>query len=188
MKRVSVDTETTGISAGCPILSIGAVEFDTETGTLGEQFYCVINHESCLAKGLRPNEETIAWWAQRSEEARQVLNQASEPVSESVLTITDALTKFNEYLSQFGKDVEVWGNGSDYDNVILDAAYKATGVPRFWEFWNNRCYRTLKNLFPEVKFVRQGMYHHALHDAISQANHALDIFKQINVTKRSAKR
>lgn len=45
------------------------------------------------------------------------------------------------------------------------------GVP--WPHWNDRCYRTLKAMRPDVKMERTGTHHNAVDDATSQARHAL---------------
>ncbi|MHB0978446.1 MAG: 3'-5' exoribonuclease domain-containing protein [Minisyncoccota bacterium] len=59
----------------------------------------------------------------------------------------------------------------------MQYAYHALDMKQPWKFWNNRCYRTLKNMFPEVPFVRIGIAHDALDDAKSQAEHAVAILK-----------
>jgi hypothetical protein len=46
-----------------------------------------------------------------------------------------------------------------------------------WKYWRNRCYRTLKNLHPEVPIERTGIYHRALDDARSQAVHAMQLLR-----------
>jgi len=80
----------------------------------------------------------------------------------------------------FPAGATLWGNGSTFDNVILSNAYRAIGVKQPWDFWNDRCYRTLKSLYPHVKLERSGVAHNALDDAKSQAMHAVRI---INATK-----
>lgn len=173
MQDVMVDLETLGNTAGCVILSIGAVGFDPKTGQLGETFYEVISMDDAIRHGLLVDNETVAWWNKQSEEARQVLREAKE----GGLPLDDALHAFNRFLRGFGKGVRLWGNGSDFDNAILAFAYKITGIPGAWAFWDNRCYRTLKSLKPSIKLVnRQGTYHNALDDAITQARHALEMF------------
>lgn len=180
MKDVMNDLETLGRRAGCAVLSIGAVGFDPETGKLGEEYYRVVNFDSCVSFGMHVDPETIAWWERQSPEAQKVLKQARAKRGNKPLD--KALLEFNEFLSQFGpKAVRVWGNGSDFDNAILINCYAATGVAPGWEFWNNRCYRTLKGLIPSVKMDRAGTYHNALDDAKSQASHALKLFEALNV-------
>jgi hypothetical protein len=178
MKNVMVDLETLGRRAGCSVLSIGAVAFDADTGKLGPEFYTVIKVASCEEVGLHTDPETVAWWEKQSPEAQKVLKQARAARGNKPLD--KALVLFNEYLHQFGaRSVQVWGNGSDFDNAILINLYAATGVKNGWEFWNNRCFRTLKNLAPQIKTERTGTYHNALDDAKTQALHAIKVFKHL---------
>lgn len=173
--RIMVDLETLGKRAGCAILSIGAVTFSAETGIVGTPFYMVVNASSCALYGLHSDPETLAWWDAQSDEAKRVLRYAED--YETSASIKFALAQFNEYVSQFDNP-EIWGNGSDFDNAILIAAMAQYGIEPAWKFWNNRCFRTLKNMYPEIKMDRHGTYHNALDDAITQAKHAMAILKQ----------
>lgn len=174
MKDVMVDLETLGTVPGCVVLSIGAVAFDPSSGQLGEEFYCVISTESCKASGLETNQDTIDWWSKQSDQAREVLAHADE----GGLTLEEAMTKFTQYLEGFGiKQVRVWGNGSDFDNAILACCYQAVGQTPPWVPWNNRCYRTLKNMVKGPRLKREGTYHNALDDAKTQANHAIQLLR-----------
>lgn len=173
MQHVMVDLETLGRRAGCSILSIGAVAFDPVFG-LGKEFYVVVSRRSCHSYRLVEDPETLDWWLKQNEQAQKVIEESSS----GGLDLKDALHQFKIYLSQFGlRKVKVWGNGSDFDNSILINCYAAIGQDIPWEFWNNRCYRTLKGLRPGSKLVRQGTYHNALDDAKSQALHAIHLMK-----------
>ncbi len=99
-----------------------------------------------------------------------------------------AIHQLSEWISHhFDKDVvKIWGNGADFDNVILTSAYKRNDLELPWRYTNNRCYRTLKSLYPEIKLERSGTHHNALDDAISQANHLMSIFSHINNTQQAA--
>lgn len=172
MKNVMLDLETLGTSAGCSILSIGAIYFD-QAG-LGQEFYQVISKYSCGQHGLSEDAATLKWWSERTPEARQVLEEAELP---DAMPLTDALIRFNAFL-KLNTGVKVWGNGADFDNSILIAAYRATGVEQGWGPWCGRCYRTLKSLVPNApNLVRVGVYHNALDDAKSQALHAIELVK-----------
>lgn len=166
MDNVMLDIETLGTAPGCAVLSIGAVAFDPEAQTLGSEFYRVISAEDCRRHGLKEDQDTLKWWSEQSAEARVVLREAYSTTT----TLRDVLLGFNEYLSQFDAPC-VWGNGSDFDQPILIAAYAAVGVKPAWKFRNNRCYRTLHALLlsdgplPE----REGTHHNALDDARHQA-------------------
>ena len=67
--------------------------------------------------------------------------------------LKEALISFSSWLLMDSSkdDVIVWGNGADFDNTILSSSYSETGLEQPWSFRNNRCYRTIKNLSPDVK-------------------------------------
>lgn len=185
MSLIMVDLETCGVRAGCAILSIGAVEFNPTTGALGAEFYQVINLRSCWEAGLHIFEPTMAWWEKQSEAAKEVLNLATGQ-SETAVPLVDALSRFNTYLAQFTTPV-VYGNGADFDNAILIAAYASVGLKQGWNVFSGGCYRTLKrDVCPDIDMVtRQGTYHNALDDAKNQAMHAIAIFQRLEAMKKS---
>ena len=181
MKDVMVDLETYGNTPGCIILSIGAVGFCPEQMKLeSEGFYNVISMASCREFFLGEDADTVSWWNRQSEDARKVIADAQN--EDIALTLPDALENLNGYVSQFGgkRSVRVWGNGANFDNPILAVAYKMAGIKPAWEFWNERCYRSLKNWVPGPKLERVGTYHNALDDARSQALHAIELMTSIN--------
>lgn len=173
--NVMLDLETRGQRPGCAILSIGAVAFGPLTQTLGAEFYTVVNTKSCHEAGLQDDESTMVWWRSQAPEAQKVLVDADT----GGVALKDALQQFGDWVKQFGgfQRVKVWGNGSDFDNAIMACCYHAVDLPPPWQFWNNRCYRTLKSLVPNVKLKREGTYHNALDDAKSQAKHLCLIAK-----------
>lgn len=168
MRHVMVDLETLGTLPGCCILSIGAVAFEPLTGELGPEFYRAVMREGQEEHGLHVSASTLDWWSKQSAEARKVFTDPQ------AMDLPPALDAFNDYLSQFPNAL-VYGNGADFDNPILTLAYNAAETPQGWKAYNGRCYRTLKNLAPEIKLVREGTHHNALGDAISQAKHLCQI-------------
>jgi len=60
--HLMIDLETMGNVKNSAIVSIGAVEFNIENGDIGEEFYAVVNLQSCLDKGMVVNGDTIYWW------------------------------------------------------------------------------------------------------------------------------
>lgn len=175
INNLMVDLETLGRRAGCKVLSIGAVEFGPMG--LGKEFYIALNLEQQTQ--LHVDSDTEAWWAKQSAEARRVF---TEPKTSFV----PGMNAFEDWLIMVSsaklRNVRMWGNGSDFDCAILHAAYCAAGRDRTpWEFWNTRCYRTLKNMHKTVKLERQGTYHNALDDAKSQAEHAVAIMNTHNL-------
>jgi len=160
--RVMVDLETLGNKPGAVIVSIGAVKFGA--GAM-EEFYRRIDARSCVQVGLTMDVETVLWWLKQSSEARSELTQNGDPLEV-------VLGEFSQWVAD---PVELWGNGAAFDNAILAAAYDQVGLSRPWKFWNDRCYRTIKALHPEIPIRRSGCHHNALDDARSQAEHLLAI-------------
>ena len=170
MKAVMLDLETMGTRPYSAIIAIGAVVFDIEKRTIEKDFYTTVNLEDCLQHGLKVSGGTVNWWMSQSEEAREALT------SSMALPLEVALQEF-AMMFEFYPDMEVWGNGSDFDNVLLSCAYEVAGVPIAWNPFKNRCYRTIKNLpqHRNTKIVRVGTHHNALDDARSQALHLIQL-------------
>jgi len=161
MNRVMLDLETMGNGTNAAIIAIGAARFDV--GEITDEFYAVVDLASSVAVGLEIDASTIMWWMKQSDDARKQFERDNVP-------LVEALKQFSEWV---GEDAEVWGNGAAFDNAILSNAYRKCGMEQPWKFWNDRCYRTVKSMNPYVKMVRQGVYHRAVDDAKSQADHLM---------------
>lgn len=155
-RRVMVDIETLGLDPGAVIVSIGAVAFGCD-GT-GETFYRSIDRQSCEAAGLHTDEETLKWWQDQGEAARDEL-EGGEPLG-------DVLEEFARF---YGDAEEVWANSPSFDCEHLSAAFDAVDIVEPWEFYHERDFRTLKNLPGAVELKQDGDAHHALDDAMHQA-------------------
>lgn len=176
---VMIDLETLGTRPGCSILSIGAVAFNEE-GVCEDGLHTIISRSSCREYGLAEDADTLAWWEKQSEEAKATLHQATE----AGMSLPLALGELSGFLSKHGglKNVRVWGNGANFDQPILNAAFVAIGQPaQSWRFYNDRCYRTLKALLDPLgkQFERVGTYHNAHADALSQALHAVKLLQML---------
>ena len=164
-----LDIETLGNNSNSVIISIGAVFFDKNG--IGSKFYQKVNAQSCLDIGLEMDVSTILWWIQQSENARKEFIGNEKEVS-----IKTALQNFNNFINY---DCIIWGNGSEFDNTIVANAYRKAGMTLPWKYSNNRCFRTLKNLFPNVKKpANNDEGHNALSDAVWQAEYAINILNE----------
>lgn len=174
MPHVMVDIETLGTRPGDCILSIGAVVFDpTRTeGDFESVFYETINMQESWCAGFTSTKSTVEWWAKQSPQAR-----AAAFAGEA--TPKNALQAFANWVP---KDSMVWGNGANFDNTLLSAAFRLCNVRQPWEFWNDRCYRTMKAQYQDVPVQRVGVYHNALDDAKTQARHLQRIVAKHNIT------
>ena len=163
--HVMVDLETMSTRADAAICSIGAVKFEGDK--ILNKFYCTIDIKTCKDAGLRISKETVKWWSEQNKEAFRELTRNNIPLE-------DALDKFTEWFGP--KSLQIWGNGAVFDNTILSNAYFATGREPPWKCWDDRCYRTVKNLFNWIPAdKREGTYHNALDDAMYQTKHLIKI-------------
>lgn len=168
MPNVMLDIETLGNGSNAVILSIGAVAFD-ETGVKENSFYRVVDAKTCTDVGMVMDVSTVMWWMKQSDAARKAFEHEPSPLR-AVLGV------FSVWMNDLGTDVCVWGNGATFDNVILSNAYKACDMNRPWSYRNDRCYRTLKAMYPWIKAQQTtGVAHNALDDARYQALHAVKI-------------
>lgn len=157
-KLCSLDLETLGTRPGDTILSIGSCLFDVEQGIYSEM-HLTINQESSKAAGLRAQKSTIEWWGNQSAEAKQAAFKGE-------FSLETALKMFSMWLPE---NTLVYGNGANFDNALLGAAYRAIKQEQPWKHWNDRCYRTITAMFMKYKTERVGTYHNALDDAKTQA-------------------
>lgn len=80
MNNIMFDIETLGKKRGCPVLSIAAVQFDLQTGNVGDTFYERMSCDAALTYGL-PEISTLEWWDKQSSEARDAAFNGTRPPS-----------------------------------------------------------------------------------------------------------
>ena len=163
-----LDLETMGTKPYSAIVAIGAVLFDTTSQDIEKEFYAPVSLESCIEHGLRCDPSTICWWMRQGDEARNAIANVAG------LPLRHALFEFAALFSEKSQ-LEVWGNGSDFDNVLLTCAYERANIKLPWSPFKNRCYRTIKSMAPDLKIQRVGTHHNALDDARSQAIHLMKL-------------
>jgi hypothetical protein len=164
--RIMLDLETLGTAPGSAILAIGAVMFTG--GKIEQEFYRRTDLRSSTQAGLTMDPDTVLWWLKQPDEARLEITNEGEHLAH-------VLQHFYEWVDvNGGAEVEMWGNGASFDNVLLSVAYEKLGLKRPWKYSNDRCYRTVKNLYiGGAEIVRTGTHHNALDDARSQALHLM---------------
>jgi exodeoxyribonuclease VIII len=186
--HIMADIETLGLEAGSAIIAIGAVCFFdngwndlTDPGS-SDAFYVEINAASCQDAGLAIDPATVNWWQQQEPFAKGLFDRVY--MSGQGLPISEGLQRFSEFV-QRRSEARVWGNGADFDNALLKAAYrKALDYPAPWNHRNNRCYRTLRAARPNIPFVStEGTQHHAYYDALDQARHAQQLMFDLGATE-----
>lgn len=170
MQHVMLDLETLATTADAAIMSIGAVKFDLESDAIDDAgFYASISVDSNLDKGRRIDEDTLIWWMGQDKAAQAVFTEPKQPLG---AVLEDLSAWFDR------EDLFVWSCGADFDIPMLAHAYRQHDWLPPWKFWNARCYRTMKALFPGQK-AHKGVKHNALDDAISQARSLQAIYASL---------
>lgn len=187
MQDVMLDIETFDTRTSAVVLSIGAVFFCPFEPALGETFYVelVDDIDGQVAMGRTVALSTVRWWLQQEDAARQLFSSDLTRASRRATTV-DALEQFKSFLGASGGPAatRVWGNGAEFDNAIVASLYETYGQSAPWRFYNNRCFRTLKNLNNDPHQTLQrfdGVKHNALDDAIHQAISAKRLLKPLRL-------
>lgn len=171
MIDVCIDTETMGTGPDGALMSIGAVFFDEAAGQLGAEFSRNIHLATAVAAGGEMEPSTVLWWLSQPDEARLALRMSAEPIA-------DVLQAFADWLRSNGPgdaDLRVWGNSPTFDCLKVERAMGRLMIVTPWRYFNERCYRTVRERAPSVELdERQGL-HNALEDAKYQARHLLKI-------------
>lgn len=170
--RIMLDLETLGTAPGSAILAIGAVKFGSQH--VLSDFYQRVDLRSCLDFGMTIDPDTLMWWMRQDDAARKEITQEG-------IFLASAIEEFDLWLKREAEntEIEMWGNGAAFDNVLLSSAYHIFRKKRPWNYSNDRCYRTVKNLYPEVEMLQYGYKHHALDDARSQAMHLMNMLPNL---------
>lgn len=175
-RDIMVDLETMSTRADAAIVAIGACWFNPVTGHVGKPLHMVVHLESSRQAGGHIDGDTVMWWLRQSEAARSVLTGRCR------VDLEDALQRLRLYMHRVAtpEHLRVWGNGADFDLPILATAYRNTHLDLPWRYFNGRCFRTLRNLFPDVAAPAfQGTEHNAADDAVHQARHAIAILQAV---------
>lgn len=172
LKHLAWDIETLDTKPSAAVVSIGAIWYDPNTDELGDTYYAVLAIQPQYDAGRTYSASTLEWWAQQSEAAQSVLSAPATPVELVLKQLGDFM-----FCAQ-----GVWGNGADFDNVIIGDLYRSFSQKAPWSFGKNRCFRTIKSLpLPRtfVAPVREGTHHNALDDAIYQARYHQAVAKAL---------
>jgi len=169
------DLETKDVTASAHILTLGAVAIDVDNGHIVDRF-------SVKLMPLQPHRtisaDTTAWW--QSDAVSDVARQAALHNREQGIGIGDALCRYQAFIERY-PSAGLWGNGSDFDNVILNHAFTQYGLK--WPYHRNRCLRTLRGLLnaPRRAFPSHLTPHVAIDDAEAEALELVALLGQLAV-------
>lgn len=162
LNHVMIDIESFSLKEHAFIVSIGAVRFGTHK--MGETLYLPCFERQ---KGRSIDLDTVVWWLQQSDQAREVFK--TEP--KDVLELRTALLELSEFINPGDN---IWANGVTFDINTLTHAYQSLGMRVPWRYNKINCLRSIKTIYPDVysmvePLVRKETSHNALDDAICQA-------------------
>ncbi len=175
--HMMIDLETMGKNPDAPIISIGAIFFDPQTGDMGPEFSKTIDLETA---GGVIDRDTIKWWLKQSREAQSA-------IMTDEIQLDDALLQLREFIDENSGEffVRVWGNEANFDNTILRRSYERQGIPCPWRYYNDRDVRTIVELGKTIDFDArtvipfEGVRHNALDDARHQAKYVSAIWQKL---------
>ncbi|EZA27099.1 exonuclease [Escherichia coli O45:H2 str. 01-3147] len=175
--HLMIDLETMGKNPNAAIISIGAIFFDPQTGDMGPEFSKTIDLDTA---GGVIDRDVIKWWLKQSREAQSAILTDEIPLD-------DALLQLREFIAENSGEffVQVWGNGANFDNVILRRSYERQGIPCPWHYHNDRDVRTIVELGKAIDFDArtaipfEGERHNALDDARYQAKYVSAIWQKL---------
>ncbi|EFB9789511.1 TPA: 3'-5' exoribonuclease, partial [Escherichia coli] len=175
--HLMIDLETMGKNPDAPIISIGAIFFDPQTGDMGPEFSKTIDLDTA---GGVIDRDVIKWWLKQSREAQSAVMTDEIPLD-------DALLQLREFIDENSGEffVQVWGNGANFDNVILRRSYERQGIPCPWRYCNDRDVRTIVELGKTIDVDArtaipfEGERHNALDDARYQAKYVSAIWQKL---------
>ncbi|EGK7278847.1 exonuclease [Escherichia coli] len=175
--HLMIDIETMGKNPNAAIISIGAIFFDPQTGDMGPEFSKTIDLDTA---GGVIDRDVIKWRLKQSREAQSAILTDEIPLD-------DALLQLREFIAENSGEffVQVWGNGANFDNVILRRSYERQGIPCPWHYHNDRDVRTIVELGKAIDFDArtaipfEGERHNALDDARYQAKYVSAIWQKL---------
>lgn len=175
--RIMIDMETPATCAGAGILTLGACTFGLPFGQPRQTFYEKASLASNESAGRVISKATLQWWSADERTA------ARNEVFSGTDTITMLLSKFeawainafciNEGRAGLSERIELWSRGAGFDCEILQDAFMEIFGYYPFDFRKHMCQRTIERLMPQnlkVLIGANSFPHHALHDAINQAD------------------
>jgi hypothetical protein len=188
-EHFTLDIETLSTEPNAVVLSFALAAFDpagiAPTQVYSEQY---LNVDEQLRNGRHVSGSTLMWWLGMSPAARAVqTNGTRERVGVSLVYaarwIAEMTGELPDNSSNSGiitsKVAKIWGNGKDFDCVVLGHLYRQEGLPTPWEFRNTRCFRDLYIQHRDVQTASASgeVAHSAEGDARWEARHLQNVVK-----------
>ncbi len=134
---IMIDLETLDTKNSTAIASIAAQAFNIETGEVcPDIFYATLNYERQIQEGRTISVDTMLWWGNQSEEAKEEAFGGKMPLWE-------ALIELRRYFAKYCyADRRVWAKSPVFDLAVLKHAYDELEQEAYWHYSNERDVRT----------------------------------------------
>lgn len=121
--HLMIDLETMGKNPDAPIISIGAIFFDPQTGDMGPEFSKTIDLETA---GGVIDRDTIKWWLKQSREAQSAIMTDEIPLD-------DALLQLREFIDENSGEffIQVPPLSMSRDHYQSDCSGNRELIPKF---------------------------------------------------------
>ena len=173
MNHVMIDLETLGTKQSSAFISIGACQFNPNSGEIGETFYANIDWDDAL-RSRAATGSTLKWWLRQSKEAIDRVCAPGKPLKE-------VLGAFGKWFRKDGVERCPWGSGACFDIGMLENAYEQLFGVTPWNHWAVRDVRTIVDLAAGIvsrdSVPFEGTQHDALADAVHQAKYVSAMWK-----------
>lgn len=175
MNDVMLDFETFGTGKNACVCQIGAVYFNNVTGEVGAQFKTNVNARSHVRAGAEIDADTVYWWLQQSDAARQSLLYDGKDVLQ-------AFEELNNFLSSAKR---IWSHAT-FDFVILQYTLKQLDIKPKFSCKAAMDIRTLSYLGGNKKFdtPREGVHHDALADCLHQVKYVTVALNSVRTNRK----
>lgn len=176
-KHLQIDIETGANTQRSHVLTVGLLAFDPlKDGTEDIGYHFAV--PAAYNKGRELNFDTLKWWMEQSQEARN--NSWVKPVSykeEGGLRQEIPHGNLQNVLRELATNAEhIWANDPDFDCSIMRDFFATNGWDYRWPFGKHRSMRTLKALW-EIPFIENRLAHDALADCRYQAAQVRAVFQ-----------
>lgn len=163
---IMFDIEALDTAETAVVLSVGWCYFDwnNPSANVVEGGHFCLDRPAQLAEGRTVSADTAKWWVQQETPAILAAFAGADDGTEA---------KLEEFMLALDSSERIWAHGIDYDCRIMSHFF-AQQVPLFkWPYWKQCDARTFKTLLidyvPDHPYRPKGVAHHALDDAVNQA-------------------
>ena len=187
--NVVLDLETVSTQPNAGIVQIGATipkfDWDYLPTDFPTTFTRTIRYEDVI-KGVEQgsihmDDDTMKWWGSQDSKIKHEVFSGQTSYLDAMLEFRDWMVMITQ--ASEGKQVAVWGNDVGFDNVILSHSLDLHGVHKVWSYKNNRCFRTLRALFPltdlQESKVKANTFALRKHIALDDSLYEAEIMKAI---------